>query len=183
MNDDPYLWLEDVGSERALAWVREQNSESTSELEGEAGFTRSRDRLLAIYESKDRIPFVTKHGAYYYNFWRDSENLRGLWRRTTLEEYRKAEPAWETVLDLDELAAAEKENWVWKGAACLEPSYDRCLVSLSRGGADAAVVREFDLRNERRSSRTASHCPRRRAEWLGATATRFTSAPISAPAR
>ena len=148
MNDDPYLWLEDVGSQRALAWVREQNSESTNEFEGEEGFTRSRDRLLGIYESKERIPIVTKHGAYFYNFWRDERHTRGVWRRTSLAEYRRSDPAWEIVLDLDQLAADENENWVWKGADILRPSHDRALLFLSRGGADAAVTREFDLRTK-----------------------------------
>jgi prolyl oligopeptidase len=88
---------------------------------------------------------INKEGPHYYNFWRDAKNKRGLWRRTSLEEYRKPEPNWEIVLDLDALAEEEKENWVWSGAAFLRPSYDRCLIELSRGGADAAVVREFDV--------------------------------------
>ena len=91
-------------------------------------------RLLAILDSDARIPYVEKLGPSYYNFWRDAKNPRGLWRRTTLDEYRKEHPQWETVLDLDALAAAEKENWVWHGADCLKPEYERCLVSLSRGG-------------------------------------------------
>ncbi len=144
--EDPYLWLEDVTGERSLAWVREQNAISTRELEGFAGFEPIRRGLLAILDSKDKIPYVAKHGAYYYNFWRDDKNVRGLWRRTTLEEFKKAAPAWETVLDLDQLAAAEKENWVWKGYDVLYPTYDRCLVFLSRGGADAIVAREFELK-------------------------------------
>ena len=144
--EDPYLWLEDVTGERSLAWVREQNAISTRELEAFAGFEPIRRGLLAILDSKDKIPYVAKHGAYYYNFWRDDKNIRGLWRRTTLEEFKKAAPAWETVLDLDQLAAAEKENWVWKGYDVLYPTYDRCLVFLSRGGADAKVAREFDLK-------------------------------------
>ena len=88
---------------------------------------------------------MVKRGDWYYNFWQDEKNVRGLWRRTTLQEYRKAEPKWETVLDLDQLSRDEKENWVWKGSSCLYPNYDRCLLTLSRGGADAAVVREFDI--------------------------------------
>jgi prolyl oligopeptidase len=141
---DPYLWLEEVTGEKALAWVRARNAESTAELTKGPEFTALLDRLLKIYDSKEKIPFVAKHGPFYYNFWRDERNKRGLWRRTTLEEYRKPDPKWETVLDLDELADKEKENWVWHGADFLEPANDRCLISLSRGGADAAVVREFD---------------------------------------
>jgi prolyl oligopeptidase len=143
--EDPYLWLEDVTAERSLTWVREQNGVSTKELENSPDFEPIQSRLLAILDSKDRIPYVSKHGRYYYNFWRDQTNVRGLWRRTTLDEYKKAEPAWEVVLDLDQLGAAEKENWVWKGYDILYPTYDRCLIQLSRGGADAVVVREFDL--------------------------------------
>jgi len=144
-DDDPFLWLEDVGGDRALAWVREQNGASVSELEGSAGFAGLRQRLLAIYESKERIPAINKHGEYFYNFWRDERHVRGVWRRTSPDEYRKADPAWEIVLDLDQLAANENENWVWKGADILRPSHDRALLFLSRGGADAAVTREFDI--------------------------------------
>jgi prolyl oligopeptidase len=145
VSEDPYLWLEDVTGEQALGWVREQNTVSTRELESSPDFEPIRQRLLTILDSKERIPYVAKHGAWYYNFWRDESNPRGLWRRTTLTEFKKAEPAWEIVLDLDKLSAAEKENWVWKGYEVLYPIYDRCLMSLSRGGADAKVVREFDL--------------------------------------
>ena len=88
---------------------------------------------------------IEKIGPYYYNFWRDAKNPRGLWRRTTLDEYKKAKPNWEIVLDLDALGKEEKTNWVWHGAQALKPDYKRALVSLSRGGADASVVREFDL--------------------------------------
>src|SRR5262245_52941147 len=143
--DDPYLWLEDIASERSLAWVREQNDATVRELGSSRDFEALRQRLLTILDSEERIPYVDKHGAYYYDFWRDAIHVRGLWRRTTLEKYKKAHPAWETVLDLDRLAADEDENWVWKGSDVLRPSYDLALIFLSRGGADAVVVREFDL--------------------------------------
>jgi len=109
------------------------------------GFAALRDRLLAIYDSKDRIPYVAARGGWLYNFWRDEANPRGLWRRTTLAEFQRPTPAWEVLLDLDALGKAEGENWVWHGANALYPDYDRCLLSLSRGGADATVVREFDV--------------------------------------
>jgi prolyl oligopeptidase len=142
---DPYLWLEEVSGERALDWVKQQNAISTKELEASPAFEPLRKRLVSILDSKAKIPYVAKHGPWYYNFWRDEQHVRGLWRRTTLEEFRKPEPSWHTVLDLDQLAQAEKENWVWKGYAVLYPKYDRCLIHLSRGGADASVMREFDL--------------------------------------
>jgi prolyl oligopeptidase len=142
---DPYLWLEDVGGEAALEWVRERNAECLADFAGTEAFTRLEARILSILDSREKIPYVKKIGDRFYNFWRDAANPRGLWRRTTLEEYRKPAPEWETVLDLDTLGRAEGENWVWHGANVLEPDDRRCLVSLSRGGADADVVREFDL--------------------------------------
>jgi len=141
---DPNQWLEGVEDEKALAWVKEQNLDSVDELSRSGDFRRIEKRTLEILDSNEKIPFVGKRGQFYYNFWRDAEHVRGIWRRTSLDEYRKAEPAWETVLDLDALAKAEDKNWVFAGADCLQPEYRRCLMSLSRGGADANVVREFD---------------------------------------
>jgi prolyl oligopeptidase len=146
---DPGLWLEDVTGEQAMKWVRQQNERSTAELAGSSEFKTLDERFLGILNSKERIPFVNRIGDHFYNFWRDAEHVRGVWRRTTLAEYRKADPAWETVLDLDALGAAEKESWVWEGASVLRPGNTLCLVSLSRGGADASVVREFDIANKR----------------------------------
>ncbi|MGX4641274.1 prolyl oligopeptidase family serine peptidase [Massilia sp. SYSU DXS3249] len=141
---DPWLWLEDVAGERPLAWVKEKNAVAERELGGPA-HEALRTRLQAILDAKERIPYVRLHGDFLYNFWRDASHERGIWRRTTLAEYRKEAPGWETVIDLDALARDEGENWVWAGVTCLEPRGTRCLVSLSRGGGDAEVIREFDL--------------------------------------
>lgn len=141
---DPYLWLEDVMGERALAWVRERNAESESVLQARPGFEERKRLIREVLDSREQIPYVARRGDLFYNLWRDAQNPRGLWRRTTLAEYRKPQPAWETVIDIDALGQAESENWVFSGATCLGPEYRRCLVSLSRGGADAHVVREFD---------------------------------------
>ncbi len=143
--EDPFLWLEDVTGEKALAWVKERNAKSQGGFESNPEFNLLREDLLTILDSDARIPFVTKRGDYYYNFWRDKQNERGLWRRTSLDEYRKPSPQWDVILDLDKLAKEENENWVWSGASILRPSYDRALISMSRGGADATVTREFDL--------------------------------------
>lgn len=144
-NDDPRLWLEEVTGEPALEWVRGQNDIARSALSEGPDFDALRERLLAVYDSDDRIPYATKRGAYYYNFWRDAAHPRGLWRRTTFDEYRTDSPKWDVLLDLDDLAEREDENWVWSGSTCLPPDYERCLIELSRGGADATVVREFDI--------------------------------------
>jgi len=142
---DPYLWLEEVQGEKALAWVRERNALSTSKLQVSPVFSDNRAKVLGVLNNRDQIPGVTRRGEHLYNFWRDAQNPRGLWRRTTLAEYRKAQPQWDVLLDLDALGKAEGENWVWAGSNCLAPDYKHCLISLSRGGADAKVVREFDL--------------------------------------
>jgi prolyl oligopeptidase len=144
-DDDPWLWLEDIDGAKPMDWVRQHNSLTVGQYAQTPAFQQLDARLLEVLDSDARIPFVEKLGEYYYNFWRDKAHPKGLWRRTTLAEYRKAQPAWETVIDLDALAGTEHENWVWHGAQCLKPEYRRCLVSLSRGGADADVVREFDL--------------------------------------
>ena len=142
---DPYLWLEQVTDPKALDWVKQRNAITRTELEKQPGFFSLRDQLQAALDSKDKIPAINKMGNQYYNFWQDSAHPRGVWRRTTLEEYRRAQPKWETVLDLDALAKQEKQNWVYKGSVCREPQFDRCLIQLSHGGADAVVIREFNL--------------------------------------
>jgi prolyl oligopeptidase len=147
--DDPFLWLEDVQGERALAWVRERNAASQKALTARPEYAPIRSQVLAVLNARDRIPYVARRGDRLYNLWQDDVHKRGLWRRTTLTEYRRPQPQWETVIDLDALAQAEGENWVWGGASCFGPDYRRCLVSLSRGGADAKVVREFDVVDKR----------------------------------
>ncbi len=144
MTDDPYLWLEDVSSTRSLDWARARNAETARALETRPDYPATYAKVLSIYNSRDRIPYVARRGDWFYNVWQDDKNKRGLVRRATLAAYRQADVPWETVLDLDALGAAEKENWTWKGMKCLGPENRRCLVSLSRGGADATVVREFD---------------------------------------
>jgi len=144
-DSDPYLWLEDVEGEKALAWVEDQNRKSLSVLEQLPQFQAMYEKNLAVYDSEEQIPYPAIRGEYLYNFWRDASNERGLWRRTTFEQYASEKPQWETLLDLDKLAKDESENWIWKGSECLKPDYERCLLYLSRGGADATVIREFDI--------------------------------------
>ncbi|TMQ71008.1 MAG: S9 family peptidase, partial [Candidatus Eisenbacteria bacterium] len=146
--DDPYLWLEDVTGQKSLDWVAQRNTESKKAITTQPGFGEMQSRFLDILNSTAKIPYVTKIGDAYYNFWKDKEHERGTWRRTTLAEYRKANPAWETVLDLDSLSKADNVLWVWHAAQPLAPENVRCLVRLSKGGADAEVVREFDLRTK-----------------------------------
>lgn len=151
MNDvptDPHRWLEAIDDEAALDWVEQRNRDSLGRLESGPDFADLEQRNLAILDARERIAYPTLRGDQVFNFWRDEDNPRGLWRRAPLADYLAGEPDWTVLIDVDELARQEEENWVWKGADCLAPDYDRCLISLSRGGADAVVVREFDLLNE-----------------------------------
>jgi prolyl oligopeptidase len=143
---DPFLWLEDVEGDKALEWVRAQNETSLPLLKQHPEFEAIFDRNKEIVNSKDKIAYITIRGEYAYNFWRDENHVRGIWRRTSLDDYSRENPTWDTVLDIDALADAENENWVYKGVEGLEPDYDRFLIKLSRGGADAVVVREFDMK-------------------------------------
>ena len=144
MADDPYLWLEDIDGDAALAWVRERNETTIAEFSDQR-FEQMRTEALAVLDTDTRIPYVRRRGKYLYNFWRDAANPRGLWRRTTLASYRDQSPDWDVIIDVDELARTDAENWVWAGADVIEPDHTLALISLSRGGSDAAVVREFDM--------------------------------------
>jgi prolyl oligopeptidase len=143
-DDDPWLWLEEVEGERALAWVAAQNAATLARL-ADNRFAADRDAVKAALDRPDKLPFVTRRGAFLYNFWQDAAQPRGLWRRTTLASYRTPSPDWEILLDLDALARAEGEDWVWQGATTLPGTHDLAMLRLSRGGGDAVVLREFDL--------------------------------------
>ena len=142
-DDDPWLWLEEIEGKQALDFVERQNSLTLAAFGG-AAFARDRDILAAIYDRKDNIPYVSRRGDDLHNLWKDATNPRGLWRRTNLAEFRKASPAWETMLDIDQLAASESEDWLLSGIATM-PGHSRAILSLSRGGSDAVTLREFDL--------------------------------------
>ncbi len=147
--DDPFLWLEEVEGERALDWVRSQNSRTLAELEGDPRYQDMLEAATAIVNEPDRIAAPQIVANRVRNFWQDATHVRGIWREASLESYLDGQPDWQTILDVDTLAEAEEENWVWEGSTCLAPEDDRCIVTLSRGGSDAAVRREFIV-SERR---------------------------------
>ncbi|TGN82744.1 S9 family peptidase [Bradyrhizobium yuanmingense] len=142
-DDDPWLWLEEIEGRQALDFVERQNSLTLAAFGGKA-FEHDRDILAAIYDRPDNIPYVSRRGNDLHNLWKDAANPRGLWRRTSLAEFRKADPAWETMLDIDQLARSEDEDWLLSGIATM-PGSSRAILSLSRGGSDAVTLREFDL--------------------------------------
>ena len=144
-NTDPYLWLEEINGEQALAWAREQTERSLAELTGDERFVELQTEALEILTSQARLPTGEIHGGYLYNVWQDAEHVRGIWRRASLDSYVAGEPEWDLLLDLDALAETEQENWIYKGYDCLAPKFDRCIIRLSHGGTDASVYREYSI--------------------------------------
>jgi prolyl oligopeptidase len=143
---DPYAWLEDVHGAKPLAWVAAQNKLSLGKLKADPRYDANYRSVLAVLDAPDRIAYAALDHGFAYNFWQDARNPKGVWRRTGIADYRNKSPKWDVLLDLDALAKREKENWVWKGAE-VSPGQGRALVMLSRGGGDAVVVREFDLKS------------------------------------
>ena len=142
---DPYLWLEDIEGKKALDWVKKENAATDKLIVGRAGFEADRKRAREILDDDRQIAGPGEvMGDTITNFWRDAANPRGLWRQSPLDAYLAGKPVWTTLIDVDALGKAEKQSWVWHGADCLAPEYKRCLVSLSPGGTDADIVREWD---------------------------------------
>ncbi|WP_413576859.1 prolyl oligopeptidase family serine peptidase [Bdellovibrio sp. HCB290] len=147
-SQDPYLWLEEVEGQKPLEFAKAENEVTLKHFKSNPMFKGIEADYRKIFFAKDRVPAVSLTNGELYNYWQDEKNLRGLWRKTTVESYKSGNPKWEIILDLDKLAKAENENWVWKGTVFRKPNYDRVLMYLSRGGKDASVVREFDLKTK-----------------------------------
>jgi prolyl oligopeptidase len=143
-DDDPHLWLEEITGEKAVAWADAQSAATRAAFDT-AAFRADRDTLAALLDRPGKLMHIARRGHHVYNFWQDATTPRGLWRRTTLDSFRTEAPAWETMLDIDALAKAESEDWVYGGAGVLPGTHDRAMLRLSRGGSDAVVLREFDM--------------------------------------
>ena len=169
-DDDPYLWLEEIDGERALAWVEAQNAATLARF-GDARLATDRDTLTAIYDRPDNIPLIARRGTRVFNFWKDAAHPRGLWRATTLDSYRSAEPEWDILLDLDALAAKEGEDWIWSGAVTIPGAHDRAMLRLARGGA-GLILTGNEVGNDVRAASALQEF-----EEIGCTATRHGVGP------
>ncbi len=147
--DDQYLWLEEVENPKALEWVEQWNEKTLDVLTSQKDYQSIYDKNLEIYNSTDRIADPVIYGNYIFNFWQDEKNERGIWRRTTLKSYLSKNPDWETLIDLDKLSEQDDIKWVWKGASGLYPLYQKFMVSLSKGGGDAVVIKEFNIESKK----------------------------------
>ena len=162
-------WLDDIAGDRALDWARERSAETESLFDGDPSRDALEKDIRAALDTDARIPYPVRRGEHLYNFWRDGDHPRGLWRRTSPESFLSGAAEWEVLLDVDALAASESENWVWKGAQCRYPDFDRALVHLSRGGADASVIREFDLETLEFVAESPFELPEAKSDvsWVG----------------
>src|SRR5258708_39825892 len=140
-DDDPFIWLEQAHSERAMQWVEAENAKTSAALESNPLFSTLFNDARVIAEAKDRIPVPSVIGGRIFNFWQDAEHEHGIWRQASAPDFQSSAPQWQTVLDLDALSKSQKANWVWKGAICREPQERRCIVSLADGGEDAVKLR------------------------------------------
>lgn len=147
-SQDPYLWLEDVESPKALAFAKAESKRTVAHFKRDPQFKKIESNISKIAFADDKLPSITLMNGEFYNFWQDKKHTRGIWRKTSIQEFQNKKPKWETILDLDALAKKEKENWVWGWYHCLPPANSRCLINLSRGGKDATVVREFDMKTK-----------------------------------
>ena len=147
--EDPYLWLEEVESEKSLDWVKEQNKNSEQILTSNPLYKNLQKRYLEVYNDKDKIAYPNIVGDYVYNLWQDEKYERGLWRRMLTKDYLKNNSNWETLIDLDALSEKEGKKWVYAGATFLEPANDICIVALSDGGTDQDELREFNVKSKK----------------------------------
>jgi prolyl oligopeptidase len=143
---DRYQWLEDVSGEKSLNWVRAENQRTDKVLESDPRFAELQSTALKVRESPQRLQVPQIKGDDVYNTWQDAQHVRGILRRTSLNDYLTAEPHWKTLLDYDELGRQDNQKWVQKGRECLYPGDEFCLIALSAGGEDAVSYREFNLK-------------------------------------
>ncbi len=145
---DKYLWLEEIDSEKSMQWVNEHNSITDTKLKSNPLYSELYNQALTVLNNKSRLPSVSQKGKWLYNFWQDEKNPRGIYRRTTLREFKKPNPKWETVLDMDKYSLEHKKNYDYHGMSCFPPKGVDCLVNLSLEGGDAVEIREFNLKNK-----------------------------------
>ncbi|MBX3577012.1 MAG: S9 family peptidase [Rhizobiaceae bacterium] len=179
--DDPFIWLEERYGDRAIAWVNEQNTKTVDTFTADPRFESYFRTALDIFTAEDNIAYGYADGDLVYNFWQDAKNPLGIWRRTSVASYKTDAPEWETLLDVDRLGAAEGVKWVFYGAECNDAETQRCLISLSPDGGDAATVREWDMATRSFvADGFASPVSKSSMSWVGDDAVIVSSAYVEA---
>lgn len=148
ISDDQFLWLEEIDSDRSLAWVKSRNDLSFKRLSSDRRYPHIEEQVRKILLASDRLPSTSIHSNFSHRFWQDAKHKRGLWQRMPLQDFKNGLENWHTILDFDKLAAEENENWVYQSLSCKEPENKRCIIRMSRGGGDSSVAREFDVESK-----------------------------------
>ncbi len=155
---DTFLHLENLSDPVATKWVDEETSRALEAIKKMPGFeARYKSNLRVLTQREFNIQYPSTVGDVIYNNFRDTTRPSGVWRSTSLSEYRKERPSWQTLFSVDAYNREEVSNWVFSsaqvqpvnlpglGAPGIDAKPQRALLHLSRGGSDAGVFREFDL--------------------------------------
>lgn len=143
---DPFIWLEDIDSERSMDWVKKHNQSTADDYKSKPIYDELYQQALSTLNNKSRIPTVSRQGDWLYNYWKDGDHPRGIYRRAKVDNFINHQQAdWETVIDMDAYNKDNEGSWVFKGLNCLKPDYQRCLMFISPGGGDAVIMKEFDV--------------------------------------
>ena len=141
---DPYLWLEDIDAKKSMDWVRAANAETDKHLGDDVLYKEIYADALTALNTKDKLPEINVIGDLVYTLKKDADHPRGVYKRTSLSDFKSSNDKWETVLDIDAMSEKDNIKWVFHGMDCLKPKNQKCLVYLSPGGGDAHEMREFD---------------------------------------
>jgi prolyl oligopeptidase len=135
--------FDDVDSPRSRALVTAGNAEVERRLY-DAEFEADRARLRAVLEDDDKLFVCRRRGSHLYDFHRNAQHPRGLWRRLAADLPPGPHADWESVFDLDAYCRETDREWAWRGVV-EGPDGGRVLLMLSDNGSDVMVAREFDL--------------------------------------
>lgn len=144
MYHDDYLWLEEVEGDKALDWVKSENSKTIQNFEDHEVFKNNYNQCLEILNRKDKIFSVNIEGDLVFNLWQDEKNPLGILRCLSLEDFKKQNLNWKILVDLDEKSKKDNIKWVFHGFLRYKNT-NKALIYLSRGGLDAHHCWEFDI--------------------------------------
>ena len=144
-DDDPYLWLEEIDGAARARLGRRANRGDLAALRLRALRAGSRRAGRAVGPAGQDPDGHAARRARSTISGRTRANPRGLWRAHHMASYRDADAGMGGPARCRRARRDEGEDWIWAGATTLPRTHDRAILRLSRGGGDAAVLREFDI--------------------------------------